>query len=105
MGKRRTILVGGLAVIAIVAGKVAVRTATFAPKDIADGSGVALAAGPGYGLAAPVEHLSAAAQIPTILHQGEEGTDTPEWGMLQARGAAHLPRQRGQAVGEEGREV
>src|SRR3546814_19151644 len=59
MGKRRTILVGGLAVIAIVAGTVAVRTATFAPKDIADGSGGALAAVAVYVLAAAGGHLSA----------------------------------------------
>src|SRR3546814_12937867 len=84
MGKRRTILVGGLAVIAIVAGTVAVRTATFAPKDIADGSGVALAAVPVYDLAAAVEHLSAAAQIPTISHQDAADNDIAEWDRLHA---------------------
>ena len=40
MGKGRAILAGGLAVIAVVAGTVAVRTANFAPKNIADGSDV-----------------------------------------------------------------
>src|SRR3546814_16393064 len=91
MGKRRTILVGGLAVIAIVAGTVAVRTATFAPKDIADGSGVALAAVPVYDLAAAVEHLSAAAQIPTISHQDAADNDIAEWDRLHAWLAATYP--------------
>src|SRR3546814_18993379 len=94
MGKRRTILVGGLAIIAIVAGTVAVRTATFAPKDIADGSGVRLAAVPAYDLGVAVEHLSAAAQIRTISHQDAADNDVAEWDKLHAWLAATYPATR-----------
>src|SRR5690606_25866323 len=78
MGKRRAILIGGLAIIAIAAGTVAVRTATFAPKDIADGSDVRLAAAPAYDLDAAVAHLGAAAQIRTISHQDAADNDIAE---------------------------
>src|SRR3546814_18015918 len=94
MGKRRTILVGGLAIIAIVAGTVAVRTATFAPKDIADGSGVRLAAVPAYDLGVAVEHLSAAAQIRTISHQDAADNDVAEWDKLHAWLPATYPAPR-----------
>ena len=40
MASKKTILLGGLAVIVAVGAVVGVRTATFAPKDIADGSDV-----------------------------------------------------------------
>src|SRR3546814_10066284 len=79
--------------IAIVAGTVAVRTATFAPKDIADGSGVALAAVPVYDLAAAVEHLSAAAQIPTISHQDAADNDIAEWDRLTHGSRRPIPRR------------
>src|SRR3546814_19782824 len=78
MGKRRTILVGGLAVIAIVAGTGAVGTATFAPKDIADRRGAPLSAVPAYSLAAPVENLNRAAAHPTTSHQNRRGNDKPK---------------------------
>ncbi|WP_447953108.1 M20 family peptidase [Sphingopyxis chilensis] len=84
MAKRRTILAGGLAIIAIGAGTVAVRTATFVPKDIADGSDVRLAAAPAYDLDAAVAHLSAAAQIRTISHQDAADNDIGEWDKLHA---------------------
>ena len=82
MGKRRAILIGGLAIVAIVAGTVAVRTASFAPKDIADGSDVRLAAVPTYDLTAAVGHLSAAAQIRTISHQDPADDEVTEWDRL-----------------------
>ena len=91
MGKRRTILVGGLAIIAVAAGTVAVRTATFAPGDIADGSDVRLAAAPAYDLDAAVAHLSAAAQIRTISHQDPADNDVAEWDRLHAWLAATYP--------------
>ena len=69
MASKKTILLGGLAVIVAVGAVVGVRTATFAPKDIADGSDVTLAPAPTYDLQAAVRHLSEAAQIPTISHQ------------------------------------
>jgi carboxypeptidase PM20D1 len=91
MGKRRTILIGGIAIIAVVAATVAVRTATFAPGDIADGSDVRLAAAPAYDLSAAVAHLSAAAQIRTISHQDPADNDVAEWDRLHAWLAATYP--------------
>ena len=91
MGKRRTILIGGLAVIAVVAGTVAVRTATFAPKDIADGSDIRLAAVPAYELEAAVANLSAAAQIRTISHQDPADDEVAEWDRLHSWLAATYP--------------
>src|SRR3546814_1834783 len=74
MAKTRMILLGGLAIVAVAVGTVAVRTANFAPANLADGSDVTLAAAPAYDLDAAVRHLSAAAQIRTISHRSEEHT-------------------------------
>ena len=41
MAKTRMILMGGLAIVAVAVGAVAVRTANFAPANLADGSDVA----------------------------------------------------------------
>lgn len=82
MAKRRTIILGGLAVLALVAGTVAVRTASFAPKDIADGSDIRLAPAPPYDLDAAVARLSAAAQIRTISHQDPAENEIAEWDRL-----------------------
>lgn len=82
MAKRRIIILGGLAVLALAAGTVAVRTAGFAPKDIADGSDIRLAAAPPYDLDAAVAHLSAAAQIRTISHQDPAENEIAEWDRL-----------------------
>ena len=89
--KKRMILLGGLALLAVVGGTVAVRTATFAPADIADGSDVQLAAAPSYDLAAAVAHLSAAAQIPTISHQDPADNQLAEWDRLHGFLAATYP--------------
>lgn len=91
MGKRRTILWGGLAIIAIGAATVAVRTATFAPKGLADGSDIRLAAAPAFDLDAAVGHLSAAAQIKTISHQDPAENDVAEWDRLHAWLVATYP--------------
>ena len=91
MGKRRTIILGGLALIAVGAGTVAVRTASFAPKDIADGSDVRLAAAPPYDLNAAAMHLSAATQIPTISHQDPAENDVAQWDRLHSWFAATYP--------------
>ena len=91
MGKRRTILIGGLAIIAVVAGTVAVRTATFAPNDIADGTDIRLAAVPTYNLDTAVANLSAAAQIRTISHQDPADDEVAEWDRLHAWLAATYP--------------
>ncbi len=91
MGKRRTVLLGGLAILALVAGTAAVRTTTFAPKDIVDGSDIRLAAVPVYDLDAAVGHLSAAAQIKTISHQDPAENDVAEWDRLHDWLAATYP--------------
>lgn len=84
MAKRRTIILGGLAVIALVAGTVAVRTAIFEPKDVADGGDIRLAAAPPYDLDAAVANLSAAAQIRTVSHQDPAENEVAEWDRLHA---------------------
>jgi carboxypeptidase PM20D1 len=91
MRKRRILLLGGLAVIAVVAGTVAVRTASFAPTDIADGSDIRLAAAPSYNVDTAVANLSAAAQIRTISHQDPADDDVAEWDRLHAWLAATYP--------------
>lgn len=95
MGKRRNILLGGLAVVAIAAGVVAVRTATFEPAGIADGSDVRLAAVPAYDLDAAVGHLSAAVQLRTVSHQDPAENETAEWDKLHAWLAATYPATHG----------
>ena len=91
MGKRGAILIGGLAVIAVVAGTGAVRTATFVPKGIADGSDIRLAAAPAYDLESAAAHLSAVVQIRTISHQDPADNEIAEWDRLHAWLAATYP--------------
>ncbi len=91
MGKGRTILFGGLAMAAVVAGAVAIRTASFTPAGIADGSDVRLAAVPAYDLAAAVRHLSAATQIQTVSHQDAADNQVAEWDRLHAWLATTYP--------------
>jgi carboxypeptidase PM20D1 len=91
MRRGRTIILAGVAILAVVAGTVAVRTANFAPKDIADGSDVRLAAVPGYDLNAAVRHLSEAAQLRTVSNQDPTANDVAEWDRLHAWLAATYP--------------
>ncbi len=93
--KKRRILLGGLAVLAVIAATVAVRTSSFAPADIADGSDVKLAAAPTYDLNAAVAHLSAAAQIRTISHQDAADNEVAEWDRLHTWLAATYPATHG----------
>jgi carboxypeptidase PM20D1 len=66
-------LIGGLSILVVGAAVVGVRTATFAPANVADGRDVKLAAAPAYDLDAAVRHLSEAAQIRTISNQDPAG--------------------------------
>src|SRR3546814_16338806 len=91
MAKGRTILLGGIAILAVAAGAVAVRTATFEPRDIADGKDVTLAPAPPFDLDAAVQHLSAAAQIPTISHQDPADNQIAEWDRLHSWHTATSP--------------
>lgn len=95
MARRRMIILGGLTAIAIVAATVAVRTSTFAPKDIADGSDVKLASAPEYDLDAAVQHLSQAAQIRTISNQNAADNDVAEWDRLHGWLASTYPATHG----------
>ncbi|WP_432770622.1 MAG: M20 family peptidase [Sphingopyxis sp.] len=91
MARKRTILLGGLAAVAAVAAVVAVRTATFAPGDIADGSDVRLAPAPTYDLAAAAAHLGEAVRIPTVSNQDTADNDVAQWGRLHGWLAATYP--------------
>ncbi len=99
MGIRRKIMLAGIAVIAIVVATVGVRTATFTPQGMADGSDVMLAVAPDYDLNAAVVHLSEATQIKTISHQNPAENDRPQWDKLHdwlqsSYPAAHLRMTR-----------
>src|SRR3546814_13998418 len=91
MTRTRMLWLGGLAVVAVAAATVAVRTASFAPADIADGGDVTLAPAPSYDLDAAVGHLSAATQIRTISHQDPADNDMAEWDRLHAWLSATYP--------------
>lgn len=95
MSMRRTVILGGVAVLATVALTVGVRTASFAPKDIADGRDVRLATTPPYDLAAAVSHLSAAAQLRTVSNQDPADNDLAEWDRLHAWLAVAYPAAHG----------
>lgn len=82
--KKRGILLGGLAILAIGAATVAVRTATFAPRGIADGGDVTLAAAPAYDLGAAVAHLGEAVRFRTISNQDPADNQLAEWDRLHA---------------------
>src|SRR3546814_12715897 len=88
MAKTRMILLGGLAIVAVAVGTVAVRTANFAPANLADGSDVNLAAAPAYALAAAGRHLGAAAEIRTLSHPHPPDNQTAQGDPNPHRGQA-----------------
>lgn len=95
MGKLRIALIGGLSILVVGAAVVGVRTATFAPANVADGRDVKLAAAPAYDLDAAVRHLSEAAQIRTISNQDPAANDVAEWDRLHAWLASTYPAVHG----------
>jgi len=95
MGKLRMALIGGLSILVVGAAVVGVRTATFAPANVADGRDVKLAAAPAYDLDAAVRHLSEAAQIRTISNQDPAANDVAEWDRLHAWLASTYPAVHG----------
>lgn len=95
MRKRGIIILGGVAVVAIAAATVAVRTAGFAPANVADGSDIRLAATVPYDLDAAVRHLSEAAQIRTVSNQDPAENQLAEWDRLQAWLASTYPAAHG----------
>ena len=95
MRKRGIIILGGVALVAVAAATVAVRTASFAPANVADGSDVRIAAAPPYDLDAAVRHLSEAAQIPTVSNQDPADNQIAEWDRLHAWLASTYPAAHG----------
>ncbi|WP_257550206.1 M20 family peptidase [Sphingopyxis sp. DBS4] len=95
MRKRGIIILGGVALVAVAAATVAVRTASFAPANVADGSDVRIAAAPSYDLDAAVRHLSEAAQIPTVSNQDPADNQLAEWDRLHAWLASTYPAAHG----------
>lgn len=89
---KRAIIIGGLAVVGALVGTLAVRTITFAPSDIADGSDVRLAAAPSYDLEGAAANLSAAVRFRTISHQDDAENDLAEWDRLHGWLATTYPR-------------
>jgi carboxypeptidase PM20D1 len=69
-----------------------VRTASFAPADVADGSGITVAAAPAIDVQAAAEHLSAAIRFRTVSNQDAAQNQTGEWDKLRAWLAATYPR-------------
>lgn len=81
----------GAAVVALV-GTVAVRTATFKPGAVGDGSGIRVAQAPAFDTQAAAQHLSQAVQIQTVSHQDAAENRLGEWDRLQGWLAATYPR-------------
>ncbi|PZQ22102.1 MAG: peptidase M20 [Sphingopyxis macrogoltabida] len=91
MARKRWVAGAGIAALALVAGIVAVRTATFGAAQVADGADVRLAAAPAFDLNAAVGNLSAATRFRTISHQDAAENDVAEWDRLHAWLAATYP--------------
>ena len=88
---RKSVLVAGLGLFALGT-VIAVRTATFAPAAIADGSGITVAAAPPVDVQAAAEHLSAAIRIQTVSNQDTAQNSPEEWDKLRAWLAATYPK-------------
>lgn len=88
---RRSLLFTGLAVLALGAA-IAVRTATFAPEAVADGSDVKVAEAPPIDTAAAAEHLGAAIRFQTVSNQDAARNQTAEWDRMRAWLAATYPK-------------
>ncbi|MEY4952573.1 MAG: hypothetical protein RL299_997, partial [Pseudomonadota bacterium] len=81
----------GAAAVALV-GTVAVRTATFKPDAVGDGSGITVAKAPAFDTQAAAQHLSQAVQIQTISHQDPAEDQVAEWDKLHAWLANTYPK-------------
>jgi carboxypeptidase PM20D1 len=88
---RRSVAVAGLGLLAL-GGVVAVRTATFAPDGLADGSGIAVAAPPPVDIQVAAAHLGAAIRFQTVSNQVAAQNQTAEWDKLRAWLAATYPK-------------
>ena len=75
---RKSVLVAGLGLFALGT-VIAVRTATFAPADVADGSGIQVADAPPINVQAAAEHLSTAIRFQTVSNQDTAQNSPEEW--------------------------
>lgn len=82
---------GAAGVVAILAGVIAVRTATFRSPVAADGAAVALAEAPAMDPALAARHLSEAIRIATVSHQDAADNDAAQWEALHRWLAATYP--------------
>lgn len=75
-------LLGAVAVAAIGAGVIAVRTARFAPGGVADANDIKLADIPAIDLAGAASRLGASVRILTVSHQDKAENKAEEWTKL-----------------------
>ena len=81
----------GLGVLAL-GGVLAVRTATFAPAGVSDGSQIKVAPAPAFDLASAASHLGAAVRFLTVSNQDPAENKAEEWSKLQAWLQATYPK-------------
>lgn len=79
-------------VLLATAGIVAVRTATFAPGDVATADGISLAQAPAFDVQAAARNLGAAIRFQTVSHQDPADNKPEEWTKLQAWMQQTYPR-------------
>jgi carboxypeptidase PM20D1 len=87
----RWVMAAGLGLLAL-GGVIAVRTATFAPTGLADGTGIAVAAAPPLDIQAAAAHLGAAIRFQTVSNQDAAQNQTAEWDKLRSWLAATYPK-------------
>lgn len=88
---KKWVLALGVGAAALV-GTVAVRTATFKPDAVGDGSAIAVASAPAVDVQAAAQHLSQAVQIQTVSHQDPAQNQTGEWDRFHAWLASSYPK-------------
>jgi len=91
----KKIALGGVGAVAVLAGIVAVRTATYRPAGAVDVSAVQLARPVAVDQAAAARHLSEAIQIQTVSHQDAADNDPAQWDRLHAWLASTYPAAHG----------
>ncbi|MDB5471802.1 MAG: peptidase [Caulobacter sp.] len=85
------IVLGAVAMVAVLVAVVVVRTLTFKPPAAVDISSVKLAAAPTIDQVAAAEHLSQAVQIRTVSNQDKADNQWAEWDRLHAWLATTYP--------------
>ena len=88
---KKWVLAAGAAVVAL-GGTVAVRTATFSPDAVADGSAIKVAAPVPVDTQTAARHMSEAVQFRTVSNQDPAKNEVAEWDRLHAWLAATYPK-------------